>query len=276
MTRLRTADIDDIAAGLPEYDRHLESLTGLSLAALAREAAGCDGVGDEPATSFCVVPVSSGQGIIPRFSETVRDILVHIGFNAAVSPEQDEDGLAYARDSEAAVTMWADDTRFVAELLNGEKIDNTEATALGYVTGLDLMAKGVAGRPVLLLGCGPLGRAAAGALLARGARLTAFDRVAHRAGSLASRTGLAVAASFEQALSGHDLIIDATDSPDIIDVRHVSSRTYASAPGMPCGITPAAKRLLPRRLLHDPLQLGVAVMAFIAHKRHMTGGARTL
>lgn len=270
MTRLRTSDIQDIAAGLPEYDRQLTSVTGLPLAALARKAAGLEEPGDLRRTTFCAVPISSGLGVIEGFSATVCGIIVHIGFSASVAPLKDEPGMAFVRKSGASVTLRADDDHFVAELRDGSLIDNTQATALAFVTGLDLMAGGCSGRAVLVLGCGPLGQAAAVALGALGARVTVFDPVERLAESLASRPGISMAVSFEKAVSGHDLIFDAAGSAGMIDARHVTSRTRIAAPGMPCGITCAAKRLLPRRFLHDPLQLGVAAMAFLAHKRHMT------
>lgn len=264
MTRLRTRDVAAVGAGLPEYDRYLESATGLSLAALASVAAGGAFGGTRLTPRFCVVPISSGAGIIPRFAETVRDILLHIGFPAAVSSEPDENGLAQARASGADVILWADDTRFVAELRDGARIDNTEATARGYVTGLDGMAGGLAGKRVLLLGCGPLGQAAAALLVARGARVTAFDIRPARARALAARAAVEVAPSLEEALSGHDLVFEATPAAGIIKARHVTPRTRVAAPGMPCGVTPAAKRRLSGRLLHDPLPIGVATMAFMA------------
>lgn len=270
MTRLRTSDIGDIGSGLARHDHYLVSVTGLSLAALGRRAAGGESASDATTPLFCVVPVASGQGLVPRFTETVRDILVHIGFEAVVSPQHDEQGLAYARRIGAGVTLWADDTRFVAETGGGHGIDNTEATARAYVTGLELMANGLSDKPVLLLGCGRLGSAMADGLRERGARLTVHDPVVSRAQMLAARTGAVLASSPEQALLAHDLIVDATNAAAVIRSQHVSSRTLVSAPGMPCGVTPAAAGLLSDRLLHDPLQLGVATMAFMA-QRHYVG-----
>lgn len=267
MTRLRTSDIDGIGAGLAEHDRYLVSATGLALGALARLASGFAGGQDAAHALFCVVPITSGKGLIPRFAQTVRDILVHVGFEAVVSPEPDGEGLAYARRVGARVTLWADDDRFVAEMDDGQVIDNIQATALAYVTGLERLANGLAGRPVLLLGCGSLGCAMADALYGRGGALTVHDPVAGRAQALAARTGAIPAASFEQAVLSHDLILVASDAPEILHRRHVSSRTCVSAPGMPCGVEPAAREALQGRLLHDPLQLGVATMAFMAFRK---------
>ena len=276
MTRLRTTDIENVGKRLPEHDKYLQSVVGLSLAAVACKAAACTFEVNNLSATFCVVPISAGKGVIPGFSETVCDILLHIGFEATVSPVSDSKGLAYARESGARTIMWADDRRFVAELSDGEMIDNTEATALGYVTGLDLMAKGLSDRSVLLLGCGKLGHAVADPLLAMGCRVTAFDPVKERAKALAGQTRVKVAHSLEQALMDHDLIIDASDSAAVIHDRHVSDATLVAGPGMPCGITPEAMKQLSDRFLHDPLQIGVATMAMLAHKRCMQDVKQTL
>jgi pyrrolysine biosynthesis protein PylD len=58
-----------------------------------------------------------------------------------------------------------------------------------------------------------------------------------------------------------DLIFDATNTGDHIDLERITKRTLVAAPGMPCGITAAARRALGNRLLHDPLHIGVATMA---------------
>lgn len=263
MTRLRTGDLAGIGARLDDHDRQLRSLTGLTLAGLARRAAGCPQAALR-ATAFCVVPIASGRGIIPGFCEAVRDVLVHIGARAHVAPRPDRQGLAYARGLGNTVVLWANDARFVAEAPGGAVIDNTEATALGYVAGLGEMAGGLRGRPVLLLGCGRLGRAAARGLRARGARVTVFDPVAGRARRVAAATGATVAASLEEGLAAHDLVLLAANSPGVVRARHVRSALCIAAPGMPCGVTPAAGRRLGGRVLHDPLQIGVATMAFMA------------
>ncbi len=46
----------------------------------------------------------------------------------------------------------------------------------------------------------------------------------------------------------------------VIDADSVSAKTIVAAPGMPCGVTPQATAKLGQRLLHDPLQIGVACM----------------
>lgn len=264
MTRLRTTDVAGMATRLAGYERQVRSATGLTLAGLARRAAGCGRARPAAELSFCVVPISSGKGIIPGFCRAVRDILNHVGFKASVAPCADREGLAYARGLGNTVVMWADDRRFVAETPDGRVIDNTEATARGYGTALERMAGGLCGEPVLLLGCGRLGRAAAAWLHARGARLTVFDPVEGRARSLAWASGATMADSVESGLASHDLVLIAADAPGLVGPRYVRPGVRVAAPGMPCGVTPAARRRLGGRCLHDPLAIGVATMAFLA------------
>ena len=221
-----------------------------------------------PSIKMAVVPIRSRLGVISGFAETVDGILVHLGFDARVAAHADVAGFADAVDMGAQVILAADDDRFVAFCPHqGKTVDNARATAKGYVAGLELMAGGLGGKAVLVLGCGPVGRWAVEALLMRQARVSVVDRVTKRAEDLAGwvkdrfQTTIRVALDTDRALSIHDLIVDATSGPDVIHTRHLTASTRVAAPGMPCGITAHARKKLDGRILHDPLQIGVATMA---------------
>jgi pyrrolysine biosynthesis protein PylD len=70
------------------------------------------------------------------------------------------------------------------------------------------------------------------------------------------------------ALQHHQFIIDASPARNIIHAHHITPDTYVSAPGFPCGLDAEAKERVSSRLLHDPLQLGVATMLVSAAKSH--------
>lgn len=278
MTRLTQADIDTLCAGLPDYDRYLRSATGRSLLGVGAAAAGVADIRtlrrNAPSVRMAVVPITGGQGLISGFASTVGGILGHLGFAAWVTECGDVSGFAEAMERGAQVIYAADDGRFVAFCCRPSAIvDNAWATAAGYVAGLDLMAGGLAGRQVLVLGCGPVGRWAVQALLKRRARVCVADRVPGRAADLVRRAAtewgatLRLAAGGAADLADHDLIVDATDAADIIDLDHLTPRTRIAAPGMPCGVTPRAREQLAGRMLHDPLPIGVAVMACAAMRR---------
>ena len=169
MTRLRPDDICDIPSTLTHYSRDLETKTGRTLAGIACHACGMEeGVFHQRVKDrqICVVPVTAGLGIISRFSDTVAEILTFLGCRAAVAEQTDVSGIARAFESGFDAVMMADDHRFVAvDLHTRQVIDNAGATGRGFAAALDLMAGGVRGRDVLVLGCGPVGTAGAGFLV---------------------------------------------------------------------------------------------------------------
>ena len=272
MTRLTSDDIEPIRFDLDRYDRCLESATGRTLLGIGAWSSGIDDAAwlqaVAPTIKMSVVPIRSGLGVISGFSETVCGILLHLGFDAAVTTHSDVAGFADAVDAGAAVIMAADDDRFVAFCpRQGQTVDNSRATARGYVAGLDLMAGGLAGRTVLVIGCGPVGRWSVEALLARRATVCVVDRVPEKARTLARwaraafQSTITVLPDAEQALSTRSLVVDATNAADVIGARHITADTRIAAPGMPCGIERPARERLAGRILHDPLQIGVAAMA---------------
>jgi pyrrolysine biosynthesis protein PylD len=272
MTRLTTSDIDAVAAELDHYDRYLRSATGQSLLNIGAAAAGIPNTAAlrklVPTIKMAVVPIRSGLGIISGFAGAVGAICKHLGFDVSVTANTDVAGFAEAVENGAEGVLAADDDRFVAFCPGPRKVvDNTPATARGFVAGLDLLAGGLEGRVVLVLGCGPVGRWAADALLARKAQVRVLDPVPGKAAELAGwaaknrKASIQVLTDAEQALIEHDLIFDATNAADVIHDRHVTDATRVAAPGMPCGLTNRALDMLQGRVLHDPLQIGVAAMA---------------
>ncbi len=272
MTRLTSDDIETIRIQLIHYDRQLVSVTGRTLLGIGAAASMIENVDSlqraAPAIKMAVVPIRSGLGVISGFSETVCGILRHLEFDASVTPHSDVAGFADAFDMGAQVIFAADDDRFVAFCpRQGNSVDNSRATARGFVAGLDLMAGGLAGKNVLVLGCGPVGCWAAEALLARRASVAVVDPVAEKARELARwsrddfQTTIQVISDPETALSTHDLVVDATNAAEVIHADHVTANTRVVAPGMPCGIAAHAREKLAGRMLHDPLQIGVAAMA---------------
>jgi len=172
--------------------------------------------------------------------------------------------------------------------LNAESrqyVHNSDATGKGFAAGLDLMANGVADKTVLVMGCGTVGQSAISTLLGYGAMVTIYDidsskcRVYENslAGAASDRT--TVATDIRAALSRHTLVVDATNAAGIISAEDISPRTFIAAPGIPLGLSRDARNKIADRLLHDPLQIGVATMGMeavkqIAHKKRSAYRAR--
>lgn len=235
-----------------------------------------------------VVPFDCGEGLIPGFCESVRGILSHLGCQAVITVASDVGGLAEAYEGRAELLFLADDYRFVTLAAASRRVvDNAEATARGYVAGLELLAGGLQGKGVLVIGCGPVGSAAAAALVSKGASVSLYDIKPDRCAALkrsldpdTSGRGVGVtrprvtrprvrvqcAAGLEEAVRSHRLIVEASPAGAIIPADWVDDGSCVAAPGVPLGLSAAAADKLRGRVLHDPLQVGVATMLVEALK----------
>jgi pyrrolysine biosynthesis protein PylD len=263
VTRLTADNVGGLIEELRAFEDGLREVAGFGLRGLALRT-----VADPPVcvplhgTRIAAVPLSSGEGVIPGFSECVVTILRHVGCDAWVTTQADVRGLQEAAEMGAEVVFLADDHRFIAlNLRNGRCIDDDLATADGYVTALDAAADGVMGREVLLLGLGPVGGAAARRLVSRGAAVAAVEPDAARLQEALDR-GLRIRpVSLAEGLARCDLVFDATPTADLIDVGAATRIRAAAVPGLPSAFTAAAREALGPRHIHEPLAIGVVVMA---------------
>ena len=279
MTRLKTADIDSISDNLDRYDAELMKKTGHSLLGVACHACGrkiSDIIPLIQGFAVGVVPVTAGQGIITTFSHTVASIVAHLGFAVTVTGETDTSGVAEAFEKKVHGIMMSDDNRFVAlHLAHQRVIDNSRCTGRGYAAGLDLMVGGVKEKRVGVVGCGPVGSAAARWLLDAGARVVLLDIVpdtAERVRSLLLNTcghdsrGIDARVSVADgdlvtSLSQLNYILDATPVEHSVPDNALSEFTFVAAPGVPLGVSEKGSKEISSRLIHDKLEIGVATMA---------------
>ena len=273
MTRLKTSDIREIATRLAKYDRTLKIQTGRSLTGIGCHAWGLDEArcnAQMQDFTIHVVPITAGLGVISRFSETVCAILTFMGFDAKVSTHTDTTGIAAAFESHAHAVMMSDDNRFVGINLNTRRVvDNSESTGRVFAAALDLMAGGLKDHPVLIMGCGPVGKAATQRMLELNALPALYDCDAMRAQRLKEtlcREGntpstIAVEKDLMAALPNYRYIVEATPSANTIPEEQITPETMVATPGVPLGISPKGCQRLGKRLVHDCLELGVAAMA---------------
>ncbi|WP_299982500.1 3-methylornithyl-N6-L-lysine dehydrogenase PylD [Desulfobacula sp.] len=272
MTRLKTSDISNISSRLVTCNQELLAKTGRTFLGIACHAYGKDEIQiRHRVESFCihVVPVTAGQGIISDFCETVAAILRFLGFNALVSDLPDTSGVALAFENKADAIMMADDHRFVGLNLNIRSVaDNSEATGRVFAAALDLMAKGIENCEVLVLGCGPVGEAAAQTLLSSGARVVLCDIHLPAARLLKERLSvypggnkIVIEEDLNMAVSNYGYVLEATPAANTIPDELISDHMVIAAPGVPLGISKKGCQILKDRLIHDKLELGVAGMA---------------
>ena len=265
MTRLTGENIRDIGKTLKQYDESLIRKTGRPLKQIAIQSAGISEKDLENALAsnvVAVIPITCGQGMIEGFAESVRAILHHLGARSVRPRGADIAGTAEAVEKGATVVFCSDDDRFVAiNLPLLRVVDNTEATVKGYVTALELMAGGLSGRQVLVIGgAGQLGWKAVDLLETKGAEVAAFDLNQSRLKELTKGRKTGVERDLEEALRRYSIFFDASPASNIIRPEHIQPETLIAAPGIPLGCTTEAYDLVKDRLIHDPLQIGVAAM----------------
>mgnify|MGYP005954796393 CR=1 FL=1 len=144
MTRLTENDIAGIEAEWATYERRLEELTGDDLLTLAARTLGID---PETARSGVrelrvgAIPISSGEGLIGGFADSLASIAGHLGFEADVLPA-DVPGFQLAKSGGFDLFIWADDDTYLAEnILTGTVGENGRATGRGFATALIRMTK---------------------------------------------------------------------------------------------------------------------------------------
>ena len=277
MTRLTTQHIESIADNLDAYHSDLKARIGITLKQLACRAAGFQEnllMETMGSNVVAIIPVSSGLGIIPGFCDAVAHIAAYLGCKTFITEKTDVAGLAEAVEKQAQVLMLADDHFFVAIHHAGHHImDNALATAKGFVAGLAAISGcDLAGQNVLVIGCGRVGRHAACELLGMNSEVFIYDinsdsyNLLYQVIDDEYHARIHVEDNLSQALNAHRLIVDASPAGDIILASHITPDTYISAPGVPVGLDRAAMQKIGRRLLHDPLHIGVATMTVGAMK----------
>jgi len=275
MTRLTEHDVRRLSERLGEFEQSLRRVTGCGLLQIAAQAAdagpgaaarladaGPGAAAGIAGARLAVVPISAGQGFIPGFTDCVAAILVHLGCDAFVTPEPDMRGWQAAAAAGAQAVFAADDQRFIAlNIRTGACVDDDPATAAGFVAALAAAAGGVAGRPVLVLGLGPVGRAAVARLRHLDADVLAVERDQARSDAAAAAGLDFRLVTLDEGLASCRLVVDATPSPDLVDASWVTAESIAAVPGLPSAFTATAQAALGDRHIHEPLALGVAVMA---------------
>ena len=279
MTRLATDDVKSISAELADYDSELTVKTGCSLRGVACLAAAVqeEEIKDSLKNArIGVIPITGGEGAIAGFCDAVAGIVSHMGCKSFITQATDVAGLSEAFEKKAHIIMLADDQQFMAlHTASRRMVENAVATGKGFVAGLGLMAEDLKNKNVLVIGCGPVGRSATAELVAMSARVSVYDINSTRSLDLAQATRkssnvtIQIIKDLDQALKSHEFIIDASPAIDIIQARHITAETYISAPGVPVGLDKEALLKIGNRLLHDPLQIGVATMVISAFKFHI-------
>ncbi len=267
MTRLAENDLVAIDASWHAYETQLKTQTDMDLYAVANSALGMP---SKPPRSVLaslrvgVIPISSGEGVILGFAESLVSIAQHLGFQAHCLPP-DEAGFQKGR-AHDDILLWADDTQFFAENVHTKKsVENGWATGRGFAAVLHTMNKQqkTFEKRALVLGAGPVGQAAATFLSEHNYALTLCDLIVSKAQTLCRQLPNAQACLPEAlpTLPPFSNVLDAAPTHTCFPHDLLTACACVAAPCVPCLWSEVPLRVgYNLNLWHDPLQLGTAVM----------------
>ena len=260
MTRLKEEWIRNIEADIVEYEQDLIRKTGLSLLEISGGANGipvCKIKDAAEKYTVAVIPVTTGEGIIGTFSESVAAIIRYMGFRAFVTDKTDVDGIFRAYELKADCLFLADDNRYIGINLNKNIIsDNNRATAAGYITVLEKVCGGLAGKDILLLGYGIVGKIMLDILKEKKAAVRVYDKNS----SLLSGLSEDIVLKNPDDISKYPFLLDATNEGGWIKEGMLHKDAWIITPGIPLSLTDDVYNKYKGKVVHDWLQIGTAVM----------------
>ncbi len=259
MTRLTADMIWGVPDDQLDLDTRLMRATGKTVKGIALEAAGLD-VDDYDLSRFkaAAVPITSGLGIIGGFAKSVDAIMKRLGMDSRATYSPDVVGFAEAVDSGADIVMMSDDPLFMAYNTRERRYtDNSWGTGMGYSVCLKNAAHGLEGKKVLVVGAGRVGAWAARIMLGWGADVEVVDIVPEKAEAL-RKYGARPVTGVERAISDNTLVLNA--APYIIPGEVIADGSIISSPGVPHYYDREGRSKC-KAIIHDPLEIGAAVMA---------------
>lgn len=269
MTRLIADWIADMENSAAIWNDELKQLTGIDYIGIGAMVSGCSEESIYDATKCkkaAVIPVTSGQGTILSFSESVAAIVRAMGFDVFVTEGSDVNGLYEAHIKGADVVFMADDDRYIAlNIRDGSIGDNNIATAAGYVEVLDQLAEGLAGKRIAVLGYGIIGQLMAEFLTEKGATVAVFDKNYLKKQEVL-RDGHQWIKDVKE-LKMYKYIADGTSEGGWLSDDMMAEEVLIVAPGIPLSLTEEAQKKLKGRYVHDLLEIGTAAMMALAVER---------
>lgn len=276
MTRLTSEDLLSSLDNWAEYQNAVQEVFGCDIFTVLARAVNTDKnslVQKFSRSRAGIIPISSGEGIIGGFSELLAEICRFLGCSAKILPA-DEKGFEEAEKEHFELILWADDDTFLAEnKIHDFKAENGWATGLGYACALSILAERHAKeKKVLVLGAGPVGRAGAAYLSSQGFSVYLCDTDMAKARSHAQKLKNCHAVLPEDLAecAPFGAVLDATPADTEYAEGFLDENPCIAAPCVPCHW--AGKKQYAKRLWHDPLQLGTAVMLASAVTLQGTNG----
>lgn len=259
MALLTPEDLENINRQLREADSAVRRVTGLDIKGICKDFYGttpcCEKVG--------IVPVTSGNGIIGSFSESLHAITEYFGFDSFVTDMPDVSGYYEAVRNGAQIVLMADDNTFLAHnLKNGRIANNQPCTGIIYAEIASRYLKADS-KDVLAVGLGKVGFPGAAHFVHKGFRVYGYDADRALLEKTVSNLGII---PFDPDNSDNSkkfsIIFEATPCANTIPESVISENCVISTPGIPCAISKELQKKYGVELIMEPLGVGTASMLY--------------
>lgn len=270
MTRLKSDWISDIKNDMDRYDLEIVSKLGFGLMELACLASGFskeEFQSKMKTDKIYIIPITSGQGEIDNFAESIKAIIDKLGFNAYITKATDVAGFYEAIIDGADIIFMADDNEFISmNLKSGKIINNDEATAKGFFTALRTIYERNPSdaRKVALIGAGKVGSIALAMMKETNMDVSVLDIDPQIKLSI-SKSEYKTINSLDEIID-FDLIFDASSQGDFIQKGMLKKGAWFIGPGVPISLSSDAILESQERIIHDYLPIGVSTMLTMAYK----------
>jgi pyrrolysine biosynthesis protein PylD len=259
MALLTPEDLENINRQLQEADSAVMRITGLDIKGLCKDFYGttpyCEKVG--------IVPVTSGNGIIGNFSESLHAITEYFGFDSFVTDMPDVSGYYEAVRNGAQIILMADDNTFLAHnLKNGKIANNQPCTGIIYAEIASRYLK-TDSKDVLAVGLGKVGFPGAAHFVHKGFRVYGYDADRDLLEKTVSNLGIIpFDPNNPDNSKKFSIIFEATPCAGTIPESLISENCVISTPGIPCAISKELQKKYGVELIMEPLGVGTASMLY--------------
>ncbi|AKB20145.1 MULTISPECIES: 3-methylornithyl-N6-L-lysine dehydrogenase PylD [unclassified Methanosarcina] len=256
MALLTPEDLENINRQLHEADSAVRRVTGLDIKGVCKDFYGttpcCEKIG--------IVPVTSGNGIIGNFSESLHAITEYFGFDSFVTDIPDVSGYYEAVRNGAQIILMADDNTFLAHnLKNGKIANNQPCTGIIYAEIASRYLKADS-KDVLAVGLGKVGFPGVAHFVHKGFRVYGYDADSTILEKTASSLGIT---PFDpNNPRKFSIIFEATPCADTVPESVISENCVISTPGIPCAISNELQKKYGVELVMEPLGIGTASMLY--------------
>jgi pyrrolysine biosynthesis protein PylD len=270
MTRLKSDWISDIQNNIDRYDIELKAKLGfglMELACLAVDLQKEELESKMKTDKIYIIPITSGQGEIGHFAESIKAIIDKMGFNSTITKATDVAGYYEAIIDGANVIFMADDNEFIAmNLKSGIIINNNEATAKGFFAAFRTIYEKIPkeARKVALLGAGKVGSIVLKLMAESNIDISVLEIDSDIKRSLQEKK-YKIIENLEELIN-YDLIFDASSQGDFIQKRMLKNGVWFIGPGVPISLSSDAILENQERIIHDYLPIGVSTMLTMAYK----------